>query len=79
MKVLLTFAYLTLATVTPAQASLMRSQDPASLGVSCETVRLAAKSFTREHLEEIAKTYGVTPQQRREAMGCLRRQPSREK
>lgn len=70
---IITIACLALAMVLPAQASLMRTQEPKSLPVSCDTVKLMVKSFTREHLEEIATQYGITPQQRREAMQCLRR------
>lgn len=70
---LLIIAGLVLAMALPAQASLMRAQEPKSLPVSCDTVKLMVKSFTREHLEKMAVAYGITLEQRREAMQCLRR------
>lgn len=46
----------------------------AGLPWSCETIRNAVGSLTRRELEQLARAYRLTTEQRAEAMKCLRRE-----
>ena len=53
-----------------AQASHESRLGP-DLTYSCETVRWASTKYSREQLLVLAKEYGITLKQRRQAMACV--------
>lgn len=69
--IVLFFAGLLLIAMTPAHARSAFRGEP--LPYSCDTVRIAVKSFSQKKLMALAKEFGVkvTPSQRREAQKCL--------
>lgn len=46
----------------------------AGLPWSCETIRNAVGSLTRRELEQLARAYRLTAEQKAEAMRCLRKE-----
>ena len=52
------------------QASHESRRGP-NLAYSCETVRWASTQYSRERLLVLAKEYGITLKQRRQAMACV--------
>jgi hypothetical protein len=63
-------------TMASAQASSFSHPAPyetKTLGYSCESVRSAVQAISRPKLEALAQSYGITPEQRREANKCLAR------
>jgi hypothetical protein len=69
MKKLIALPIILLLTAS-AQAS-HETRRGSDLAYSCDTVRWANTQFSRERLLELAKQYGITPKQRRQAMGCI--------
>jgi hypothetical protein len=53
-----------------AQASHETRRGP-DLNYSCDTVRWANANYSRERLLVLAKEYGITAKQRRQAMACV--------
>ena len=53
-----------------AQASHESRRGP-DLNYSCDTVRWASTQYSRERLLALAKEYGITLKQRRQAMACV--------
>jgi hypothetical protein len=53
-----------------AQASHESRLGP-DLTYSCDTVRWASTKYSREQLLVLAKEYGITLKQRRQAMACV--------
>ena len=69
MKKLIALPVILLLTVS-AQASHETRRGP-DLAYSCDTVRWANTKFSRERLLALAKEYGITAKQRRQAMACV--------
>lgn len=69
MKNLIALAFVLLLTAS-AQASHETRRGP-DLAYSCDTVRGANTQFSRERLLVLAKQYGITAKQRRQAMACV--------
>jgi hypothetical protein len=61
---------ITLLLTASAQASHETRRGP-DLNYSCDTVRWANTKFSRERLLVLAKEYGITAKQRRQAMACV--------
>jgi hypothetical protein len=53
-----------------AQATHESRRGP-DLAYSCDTVRWASTQYPRERLLVLAKEYGITLKQRRQAMACV--------
>jgi hypothetical protein len=70
MRHLTALTFILLLTGTAAQASHETRRGP-DLAYSCDTVRWANTKFSREQLLALAKEYGITAKQRRQAMGCV--------
>jgi hypothetical protein len=61
---------ITMLLTASAQASHETRRGP-DLTYSCDTVRWANTKFSRERLLVLAKEYGITAKQRRQAMACV--------
>jgi hypothetical protein len=70
MRHLIALTFILLLTGTLAQASHETRRGP-DLAYSCDTVRWANTKFPRERLLALAKEYGITAKQRRQAIVCV--------